>query len=333
VPVGTNGQIDIFNFAGNTDVIVDVVGFYASNDNVLPAFGLGGQFQPFNPFRLLDTRTDGGALPAQYMVDVPVDFGQFNSHIRAFAVNITAVGPTAAGGYLTAWNGVDSLPPTSTLNFTRGQTVPNMAIVPAAPCVIDPSCAGMPQIGVFNGSGGSVHVIVDIFGVYDDSTIDGGLRFHPMTPTRIVDSRIKQGITHALVTGQSATVVAPTNVRDYATLGLAMNVTAVSPTQYSYLTVWPGGASRPTVSNLNLAPGQTVPNAVMCGIGTNFDFNVFNNYGTVNVVVDVSGKFDIGITAVPAAQPSSRSTMTFKANSDTPRKLSGSAQPTYQKQL
>ncbi|WP_198037698.1 hypothetical protein, partial [Streptacidiphilus jeojiense] len=44
---------------------------------------------------------------------------------------------------------------------------------------------------------------------------------------------------------------------------VAMNVTAVAPVGAGYVTVFPDGQSRPTVSNLNFAAGQTIPNLVM----------------------------------------------------------------------
>lgn len=110
VAVGAGGKVDIYNLTGNTPTIVDVLGFYASSDAVLATNGLGGQFQPLLPSRLLDTRKEGGALPSRFVVTVPIDFGDdINSHIRAFAVNITAVTP-GSQGFLSAWNGIGAPP-------------------------------------------------------------------------------------------------------------------------------------------------------------------------------------------------------------------------------
>jgi hypothetical protein len=68
-----------------------------------------------------------------------------------------------------------------------------------------------------------------------------------------------------------------------------LNVTATNPTKQSFLTVWPTGLSRPTASNLNFGPGQTVPNLAEVGLGSNGKVNVFNPTGSVDVVVDVEG--------------------------------------------
>jgi hypothetical protein len=50
---------------------------------------------------------------------------------------------------------------------------------------------GFPAFGIYTSQ--SVHVIVDVVGFIDGGTIPGGLRFRPMTPTRITDTRVGQG--------------------------------------------------------------------------------------------------------------------------------------------
>ena len=48
---------------------------------------------------------------------------------------------------------------------------------------------------------------------------------------------------------------------------VALNVTATDPTASGYLTIWPDGRNRPEASSLNFSAGQTVPNAVVSGVG------------------------------------------------------------------
>jgi hypothetical protein len=213
-------------------------------------------------------------------------------------VNITAVRPDGAG-YLTAWNAQGSVPLASTLNFTAGKVVPNLAIVRAAYCDFEPSCYGMRAIAIYNGSSKGVHVLVDLVGVFDDSTLDGGLRFRPLNPTRIVDTRIGQGAPGPLGPDSTVAVTAPGSVADSTTGALALNVTAVRPSTGTFLTVWPTGLTRPTVSNLNPAAGQTVPNAAITALSPALQFNVYNSAGTVNFLVDVVGAFEPGITTAP----------------------------------
>ncbi len=300
IAVGTGGIVDIYNNAGNVHVIADVVGYYAGAQSGL---AVAGQFVRTTPQRLLDTRAPdfGGPLLDGDWVVLGVDYGAAaNPHIKALAVNVTAVDPTAPG-YLTTWNGQGSVPNTSTLNFVPHTIVPNLAVVPVAPCANNLICAGLPAIGIYNGSGGSTHVVVDIFGFYDDATLAGGLRFQPITPTRIVDTRTGLGVPGALGQGATATVTTPGAIAGSSTQALALNVTAVAPSAATYLSVWPAGAGsvQPTVSNLNPAAGQIVPNGVYAGIGPSKQFNVYNNAGTLHLVVDVCGTF-----VTPASSPS-----------------------------
>ena len=67
----------------------------------------------------------GGGLAFLGAVMVSIAWAQ----ARKYTGNVTVVGPTRQG-HVTAFNGdsADDIPATSTLNFTAGRTVPNMAI-------------------------------------------------------------------------------------------------------------------------------------------------------------------------------------------------------------
>jgi hypothetical protein len=70
---------------------------------------------------------------------------------------------------------------------------------------------------------------------------------------------------------------------------VVLNVTATNPTIASYLTVWPDAVTQPGTSDVNFVAGQTVPNLVVVQVGSNGKVDVYNAYGYVNVVVDVTG--------------------------------------------
>jgi hypothetical protein len=288
--VGDGGRIDIYNNAGSADVIVDISGYYSAGS--LPGQSpMGGQYHPVEPIRLVDTRDWGiGRIPADSYIDAPAWFESDNPHIKAFAVNITAVSP-AGSGYLTAWNGNPfALPTASTLNFTANTVVPNFAVVPAMPCSFE--CGefeGWPSIGVYTSR--ATHILVDLVGFYDDATLPDGLRFASTVPTRITDTRSGLGWPSKLGQQTTAAIAVPGSLAGPDTRVVAMNVTAVQPTVNTYLTVWPTGLPRPTVSNLNPAAGVTVPNAVQTLINTENRFNVYNFAGAVHVLSDVVGTF------------------------------------------
>ncbi len=297
VPVGANGKIDIYNELGAVDVIGDLLGYYLAEDTL--AYGLGGQFRPHETFRAADTRDAGwdGPLPGGYsmpvVVDYDVDGGDHNRHVRALAVNITAVTPQGFG-YLTAWNGYDAPPLASTLNFTAGSVVPNFAVVPTSTCTIDPSCEGMPEIDIYNGSAQPAHVLVDVVGYFDDAQDGPGFRFHPLTPTRIGDTRTRLGGPGTLGANSTATFTVPAALRTTETAALVANVTGVNRGGAgTYLTAYAAGDPRPTASNINLAPGEVRPNAAFVLLGSNAAYNVYNAVSTADVIVDVAGRFDL----------------------------------------
>jgi hypothetical protein len=75
---------------------------------------------------------------------------------------------------------------------------------------------------------------------------------------------------------------------------VVLNVTAVDPSQGSYLTVWPSGAIQPVASNLNFVGGETVANRIMVPVSSSGQVSLYNNAGSTDVVVDVNGWFTNG---------------------------------------
>ena len=60
VKVGSNGQISIYNFLGNTNFAVDVSGYYTDGSS---SSQTGSLFNPVTPARILDTRCSQSPLP------------------------------------------------------------------------------------------------------------------------------------------------------------------------------------------------------------------------------------------------------------------------------
>jgi subtilisin family serine protease len=115
-----------------------------------------------------------------------------------------------------------------------------------------------------------------------------------LSPARIFDTRngnggrlgaLGPGATYALqVAGRGG--VPATGVS-----AVVMNVTVTGPTLPGFLTVYPSGTSRPTISNLNFVPGQTVPNLVTIKLGGNGKASFFNSQGATHVIADVVGYY------------------------------------------
>jgi hypothetical protein len=282
--IGTNGKIKIYNNSGNTDVVVDIAGWY---DDVLRPFpgphANGARFTPISPFRARDTRTTATPIgPGQsFAVDV-TGVGTVGgkvpaSGVRAVVVNITAVSPTR-GTFLTAYPDGEARPLASNLNAPAGKNVPNLAIV---------KVGANGNIRIYNNSG-STHVIVDIAGWYGaHSTTLGGGEFTANSPFRVADTRPGSPIgpksTATLTIGGAA------DVPKSGAAAVVLNLTAVKPTRSTYLTVHPSGEPRPVASNLNVAAGETRPNLVVVKVGADGKIKIYNNSGSVDVVVDVLG--------------------------------------------
>lgn len=125
--------------------------------------------------------------------------------------------------------------------------------------------------------------------------------FVPITPCRLVDTRPApnntgvqpgpMGPKDTYVIGvRGNTDPCPATIPADA-VGLSMNVTALKATQQSFLTFWGDGAN-PGTANLNPAPGQPpVPNAVNTPLGSNGSFQMYNDVGNVEVVIDVNGYY------------------------------------------
>lgn len=273
VKVGTAGQVTIANAVGSTDVIADLVGYYSSAAPDL--------YNPLDPSRVLDTRTpQGGGAPVT--AGTPLDFhahaGGVPESADAVEVNVTVTNGSA-NSFLTVYPAGGSTPNVSNLNFAKGQTIANLVSVKL----------GTDGHIAFANNTGSVDVIVDVVGYYDGG---GGNAFHSLAPQRILDSRTTNG-------GWAAPLVSG-NARNLQTAGfggvrfdataVVGNATVTNGTANSFLSVSPSGVAT-TVSNLNFAAGQTVPNLTQVKLGADGQLSFANNAGSTDVIYDVVGFF------------------------------------------
>jgi len=272
--VGADGKVNIFNSAGSTDVVVDVLGYFVPSG--------GDRLTPIAPVRTLDTRPGtsvGGRtapLGAGQQLDVST-VAACGAGSTGAALNVTAVAPTGPT-FLTVWPAGTGRPTASNLNAGPGQVIPNMAMVKTT--------NGLASI--FNNNG-TVDLVVDVIGCFGRS----GSVLNPITPVRVFDTRVATGGHQAPLAGGETAAVTVTGLGDVPTNGVtavALNVTGVSPTANTYLTVWPSGVARPLASNLNLVPGAVQPNMVIAKV-VNGKVDIFNFAGSTDVVVDVVGYF------------------------------------------
>jgi hypothetical protein len=124
------------------------------------------------------------------------------------------------------------------------------------------------------------------------------LRFVPITPCRVVDTRGPQGPFGgpSLAGGSTRDFMLPNGgcTMPYTAQAYSLNVTAVPHGTLSYLTVWPSGEDRPLVSTLNSLDGRIKANAAIIPAGAGEAISVFATQ-TTDLVLDINGYF------VPAA--------------------------------
>jgi uncharacterized protein YvpB len=274
VPIGVNGMVSLFNGGGQTDVLVDVEGWYGPSASPTNA----GLFNAVPPARLLDTRSNGGPVGQRQTRNLQVTGrgGVPPAGVAAVALNVTATNASSASN-LSIFPAGSALPATSNLNFQAGQSLPNRVIVPVG---------SGGQIGIFNAYG-RVDVVVDVNGWFTDAnSAAGGSRFVAIPPQRILDTR--SGFGPIRDAG-----VAAVQFADSAAIGvtaIVANFTSVGAAAPSYLTVWPHGTPQPLASDLNFTTGQTIPNLVVAKLGPS-GFDVYNAAGYAGLVIDLNGYY------------------------------------------
>ena len=155
--------------------------------------------------------------------------------------------------------------------------------------------------------GAAVAVSIGAGGLITFASAAGGTAssFTAITPCRLLDTRVDgpaAGTTPPKNTplgqGQIMMVKARGNFGNCTALsptatGAVLNVTTVNSTASSFLTVWPADKSKPFVSSLNWVGGQAAtPNQVTTGLDASGQFSVYNNTGSVDVIIDVVGMYE-----------------------------------------
>ncbi|MGW2871443.1 hypothetical protein [Kitasatospora sp. NPDC001225] len=291
VQLGAGGAVELLNGSdGDLDLIADVTGYYVPDTT-------GAVYTGFTPKRVLDTRPTH--VPSRGTVTVNLcNQARIPYNATAAALNVTVTDPKDVG-FLTVYPHGQALPNASTLNFTPGQTISNMAVARLGDgCLVD----------VFSSAFAPVDIVVDTSGYFvpDDSgqTTDGVLVTG--TPVRQYDSRQGGGP----VPGGSSLLGWGLKPRDWGIGSLLLNVTVTNPTADSFVTVYPDGgpadaaptgAGLPDASNLNFTAGQTIPNMVNASVGANGYVDFFNHVGSTDLVVDMFGYYTTGVGAKSAA--------------------------------
>ena len=249
----------------------------------------GLTFVPVIPCRVADTRNPAGAFGGPALVgnttrefDIPNSACNIPATAQAYSVNATVV-PHGFLGFLTAFPCGQALPLASTLNATDGRVKAAAAIVPAG-----------TNGGLCFFSTNDTDLVLDINGYFVPNSSPTALAFFPVTPCRVVDTRLAAGPLGgpSLGTNGSRTfpiLSSPCNLPATAK-AYSMNFTAVPGGPLGFLTTWPADQPQPLVSTLNANLGGITANAAIVPAAANGDISVFVSNPS-DVVIDVNGYF------------------------------------------
>ncbi|MFE5720294.1 peptidoglycan recognition protein family protein [Streptomyces erythrochromogenes] len=279
VPV-QDGIVQFYNSAGTVDLIADINGYFLAS-------GEGGTHMNVGPKRVLDTRGGMGGVPTAPVgpggvldLDLSaVDGLPAPDGLTAVVLNVTATNPTQPS-FVSVYPNGTTRTSASNLNFTAGQTIPNLVIVPVV----------NGKVSFYNNAG-SVDLIADITGYFTPS--NSGAKHSNLGPKRLMDTRSGLGVAKAPVGAGGVVTLTVAGVEGVPAEGVTavvLNVTATNPSTAGHVSVYPHGTIRTSASNLNFTAGQTIPNLVIVPV-VDGKVSFYNNAGTVDLIADITGYF------------------------------------------
>jgi hypothetical protein len=225
------------------------------------------------------------------------------SDVLAVVATVTVVDPTSSG-FLKAYAAGETEPNAALLTFEPGKNMSNLGI-------LRPNASGQLTIALRGGAtGGSADVVIDVFGWFSTSTYNvdtaaapttaHGARFETLDPFRIQDTRNTgiigpHGSLHVPVRGVGGATGIPSGSN---IVGVVLNVTGVTPSAGTFLSVVPSdpGGVAPSTANVTLAPGEIKANLVIAPVNpATGDVWIYNHAGNTDIVVDVMGYLDTGV--------------------------------------
>jgi hypothetical protein len=213
-------------------------------------------------------------------------FGTFNITVTNAAAqgvvgavyNVTVDRPTASG-YITTYPTGAERPETSSVNFVAGQAVPNL---------VTGKLGTTGGSSFYNGSPGTVHLIVDGIGFYSTSPDFPSYIVRPVPggPFRMWDSRTD--LSRPLAENE-VFILSGSKLPVMVTYGVLANATVTQPSTGGYATVFPGTQAPPPSSSLNFVANETRANQVIPAVlaNTTRDIAIYNDTGTAHYILDV----------------------------------------------
>lgn len=287
VKLSAAGTVCVYTVSG-TDIVVDVNGYVPR----------ASQVTTLNPARLLDTRPGektvdgvgagaGRARPGSVVTLKVAGRAGVPADATGVFLNVTAVLPSA-DTFLRVFECDQGRTDTSTLNLRAGDIRANNAFAKV-------SASGTVCLYTV----AETDIVVDVTG-FVPSGVEQDVDV--FTPRRALDTRDREGEgddgtppgSRRLKAGStvSLTVDGPNKYGAYPQAAF-LNLTSVSPSKPTFLTVYSCDDERPDASNLNLGAGEITANGVFVRLNTVGSVCVYSVADT-DVIIDVAGTVSRG---------------------------------------
>ena len=274
----------------------------SASSPVTPVTVPGATYVPVSPDRIMDSRVPrdvGGHLVANTAVSFQVtQFDTANIPDNAIAVtgNLTVTGQTAPG-YFALTTTAQNSPTTSTLNFPVGDNRANGVTVPLG----TNGTHGLLWITYAATAGATANAIFDLTGYFVPGS--SGATYVPVTPDRIMDSRVPRDVGGHLVANTAVSFqvsnesLDPTKYVPADAVAVTGNLTVTGQSAAGFLALTTVAQNSPTTSTLNFPVGDNRANGVTAPLGTNgTDGVLWITYAaiggaTTQAIFDVTGYF------------------------------------------
>jgi hypothetical protein len=286
--LAVDGTISVYNAAGSTNIIVDVIGYYS---------GAGDSYVPVGPSRFVDTRAGsnlpyaGKTLASGSSLAIKLSGAKAGINgadyiypgATAVVADVTVVN-AKSNGHITMYPSGTAIPNTSNINFTPGNTTKE----------VHAKLGADGSVIIYNASPGAIDILIDIAGQYVPDSVTTSTPkelYSPSVPVRITDTRDNSGQPNAgkhLAAGGVLTVQTKFMRIPAGATGLAYSLTAFN-TGNTYLTAYSSASPRPTATSVTVHNGQPSSSLVTTKLNADGSFNIYNLAGTTDVIVDVVG--------------------------------------------
>jgi len=250
----------------------------------------GNTYHPVAPVRLLDTRYANG-LTGKLVAAAPRTFQVTGrggpSNVPAGATAVTAnVTITNAGAASSVYLGPAPIahPATATINF-------NAADNTAYGSTIALSGTGTMSVTYMAGSG-TTDLIVDVTGYFTPDA--SGDTYHTLTPTRLLDTRVANGLSGKFKAGVPRTFMLWNRGVPTTAKAVTGNLTVTGSTRRGAVYIGPAALTNPSTSTINFAKGQVRANSLTVALSNTGTLSAtfLSPAGfTTDLVFDVTGYY------------------------------------------